>query len=444
MVGDRGVDVVLNSLTSGDYIGKTVGLLAKGGRWIEIGKRNIWSHERMAAERPDVQYETHSLNELLPAEPERLRPMLERLATNVAAGECQPLPTKVFEMRGELVDAFRHLQSGSAIGKVVVRVDPPPEASAVADGKGCVLVTGGLGGLGLVTADALVAAGARCVVLASRSGKIKHTGQGLEERLVQLQTAMPGVEVMVERCDTSDEDQVAAMLDRVRQQHGPLRAIVHAAGVVLEMPRHQHDADWMRRVWGPKADGAWFLHKHTVGVDDVKLRSFVLFSSEAALFGNAGQANYSAANGYLDGLARWRVSQGLPGVSVQWPAVSGVGMASSLAGVAAVSVGPNVVRQVLLSCLSDDGGSTIVQPVLPDNYLHLIMSIRQLSHLFSDLPGRRRSTGPRSRNSARQRRSHHDVVARSRWHGMTAGAIHQQITAQVTAAVQDLLGAEEV
>ena len=75
----------------------------------------------MAAKRPDVHYFTHSLNELIPSKPELVQPMLQELVRAVEAGDAHPLPAKVFQMRGQLVDAFRHLQSGKAIGKVVVQ-----------------------------------------------------------------------------------------------------------------------------------------------------------------------------------------------------------------------------------------------------------------------------------------------------------------------------------
>ena len=99
MLGDDRVDVVLNSLTSGNYVEESVALLAPGGRFIEIGKRNIWSQERMKELRPDVVYKMHSLNELLPDEPERMVPMLENLTARVEAGDVRPLPMEVFEMR---------------------------------------------------------------------------------------------------------------------------------------------------------------------------------------------------------------------------------------------------------------------------------------------------------------------------------------------------------
>ena len=95
MVGTRGVDVVLNSLTSGNYVAESVGLLAPRGRFIEIGKRSIWSQEQTRELRPDVVYHTHSLNEVLPEEPERMVSMLENLAARAEAGDVQPLPMEV-------------------------------------------------------------------------------------------------------------------------------------------------------------------------------------------------------------------------------------------------------------------------------------------------------------------------------------------------------------
>ena len=119
------------------------------------------------------------------------------------------------------------------------------------------------------------------------------------------------------------------MLQRVRESYGPLRVVVHAAGVLKDGLLPTQDQDSVQRVWGPKADGAWFLHKHTVGQDH-ELSAFILYSSISSLFGGVGQANYAAANAYLDELVRWRTSRGLPGVSIQWPAVSGVGMAAAM------------------------------------------------------------------------------------------------------------------
>jgi myxalamid-type polyketide synthase MxaB len=438
MVGNRGVDVVLNSLTSGDYIAKTVALLAQGGRFIEIGKRNIWSHERMQRERPDVQYETHSLNELLPSEPNRLAPMLRSLSALVDAGKARPLPAKVFEVRGQLVDAFRWLQSGKCIGKVVVRVEPAPDSSAVGDGQGVVLVTGGLGGLGIVTAEALAEAGARCVVLASRSGRVKHADQGLEERLEAMRRS--GVRVVLERCDTSDEAQVVALLKRVRKGYGALRVVVHSAGVLSDALLPKQDAESMQRVWGVKAAGAWFLHKHTAGKDK-ELKAFVLYSSVAALFGSAGQANYSAANAYLDGLAQCRVSQGLPAVSVQWPAVTGVGMAAAMDQRVRIdgklSVGVKTVQQVIKQLVSGLATKDPVQAVLPRGMLEVGIlppaSASLVEAVQIKAAGRQRQTQTNRRK---------ETVVASRWQGLSSEDTRRQVLDTITSLVRELLGEE--
>ena len=124
-----------------------------------------------------------------------------------------------------------------------------------------------------------------------------------------------------------------------------------------------------------KADGAWFLHKHSKDKDK-ELAGFILYSSVASLFGNIGQANYSAANAYLDELARWRVGRRLPGVSIQWPAVSGVGMAAAMdervrIDDAKLSVGVQKVKQVVTQVLGMNPTSTAsaVQAVVPRGLL---------------------------------------------------------------------------
>ena len=443
MVTVRGVDVVLNSLTSGDYIGKTVALLSPSARWIEIGKRNIWSHTRMQSERPDVKYVTHSLNELLPSEPERLVPMLQDLAAHVEAGVVQPLPMKVFQMRGELVEAFRWLQSGQAIGKVVVRVERSLEVCPVNDGKGAVLVTGGLGGLGIVTAEALVEVGARCVVLVSRSGKIKYTNQGLGERLEALRTS--GARVVLERCDTSDDAQVEALLERVRECYGPLRVVVHAAGVLSDALLMKQDCDSIRRVWRPKADGAWFLHKHTMS-KDTELKSFVVYSSVAALFGNAGQANYSAANAYLDGLVRWRVAQGLPGTSVQWPAVLGVGMAAAMEAGTRIgenlSVGAKTVKMVIKQVVLGSHLSEPVQAVIPRGMLEVGAMPSTVTSLVESV--RFKPAGGKSRRGLQVGQPGQSAALDSRWHGMGSDDIRRLSSDVVTSQVRALLCEEDL
>jgi NAD(P)-dependent dehydrogenase (short-subunit alcohol dehydrogenase family)/acyl carrier protein len=247
-----------------------------------------------------------------------------------------------------------------------------PSISAVPNGKfspdGSFVITGGLGALGLITAEVLADLGAHCIVLVSRSGRVSYSGQGLEDRLEGLQK-LTGTDVKVMQCDVSQEDSVTALLSKVRALGHPIRGIVHAAGVLSDGMLAKQNAATLAEVMIPKSLGAWYLHKHT-RADDIKL--FLLFSSVASLFGNPGQANYSAANSYLDGLASWRRTQNLAATSIQWPAVSGVGMAAAMDGdgksLANFSIPPEQVAAALQHLILDSADSTLsgpAQAVLP-------------------------------------------------------------------------------
>jgi len=450
MVGDRGVDVVLNSLTSDGYIDATVSLVADKGRFIEIGKRNIWSHEKMKEVRPDIRYETHSLNELLPSSPERLVPMLQNLAKHIEAKDARPLPMKVFELRGELIDAFRCLQGGKNIGKVVVRVESTPSPSSLWKGDGSILITGGLGGLGIVTAEMFVELGVRTVVLASRSGKLKYDGQGLSARLDELRET--GVNVVLERCDTGEESQVVELLERVRAQHGPLKGVVHAAGVLSDAMLSKQTEDSIRKVFCSKADGAWYLHKHT---EADQLDVFMLYSSVASLFGNVGQANYSSANAYMDELARWRVSRGLAGLSIQWPAVSGVGMAAAMDERVKVdkslSVDVATVKKVLKQLVCAASLNECVQSVLPRGLLMdgalpaCVSPLTSFVKLRLDKPVSRSvsRSGKGSNKGNRGQGGGGDSNASSRFSLLSPEARRKEIFQEVDGTVKELLGLED-
>eukprot|EP01031_Cornospumella_fuschlensis_P038845 gene38845-47242_t len=191
------------------------------------------------------------------------------------------------------------------------------------------IITGGLGGLGLLTAKVLVTLGARHLFLVSRSGRIAHEGQGLEEDLAWLQS-QAGVQVDILSYDVSREEEVQGMLWEVRGRSagGRIDGIIHAAGVLRDaLIRGGGAAAGCEEVWNAKALSAWWLHKHT---QEDELQFFVCYSSLAAAFGNVGQSAYGAANRYLDVLMEERRRLGLVGTSIRWPAISGKGMVASL------------------------------------------------------------------------------------------------------------------
>ncbi|MGA5818078.1 SDR family NAD(P)-dependent oxidoreductase [Kitasatospora sp. NPDC094028] len=197
-----------------------------------------------------------------------------------------------------------------------------PAAPAVLDPEGTVLVTGGTGALGALLARHLVTEhGARHLLLLGRQGPAAAGAAELRAELAAL-----GAEVTVTACDAGDRAALAEVLAAVPAAH-PLTAVVHAAGVTADGALAALDAAHFDAALRPKADAAWHLHELTEGSD----AAFVLFSSATATLGGAGQGAYSAANAFLDALARHRTAQGRPALSLAWgPWEQRDGMAGAL------------------------------------------------------------------------------------------------------------------
>ncbi|WP_380283495.1 SDR family NAD(P)-dependent oxidoreductase [Kitasatospora purpeofusca] len=177
-------------------------------------------------------------------------------------------------------------------------------------GTGTVLVTGGTGGLGGLLAEHLVAEhGVRHLLLTSRRGPAAPGATELADRLTGL-----GARVTLAACDTADRDAVAALLAAVPADR-PLSAVVHAAGTADGALLGSLTAEQLHSVLRPKVDAAWHLHELT---RDLDLSAFVLFSSAGGLVLASGQANYAAANTFLDALAEHRRAQGLPATALAW------------------------------------------------------------------------------------------------------------------------------
>ena len=313
-----GVDIVLNSL-NGEYIEKSLGLLATGGRFIEIGKIGIWSEEQLKEKRPDVSYFTFDLGEVAEKQAGIIRRMSEKLTEQWNNEKLQALPYKAFEST-EITAAFKYMQQAKHIGKVVVSMPKVESSQKSIQPEASYLITGGLGALGLEVAQWMAKQGAKCILLTGRRNP-KEKAQKLIEELERA-----GTKVGVLLGDISVAADVEAIFQET-QKFPPLKGVIHAAGVLDD--RLLRNMTWQQftKVMSPKVTGTWNLHRMT---KDLSLDFFVCFSSMAAMIGNPGQGNYAAANALMDAVAHYRRGLGIPGLSINWSTWAGGGMAASL------------------------------------------------------------------------------------------------------------------
>jgi acyl transferase domain-containing protein/NADPH:quinone reductase-like Zn-dependent oxidoreductase/acyl carrier protein len=325
MTNGRGVEVLLNSL-SGEALVKGFELLAPFGRFVELGKRDIYEGLRL-----DLSVFSKSaamfavdVDRLLREGPATAGRLLREVVDLIESGELPPLPYQLFDIADAQI-AFRRMAEGKHIGKIVLGLPMVRRAGRQKRGEhlcrpdATYLITGGLGALGLAVAQWLVTQGARHLTLVGR----RPADDAAQSTIARIEAE--GTSVSTFALDVANREQVIRLVAAIQGSGRQVRGVVHAAGVlddgiVLQLDRTRLDA-----TMGPKIGGAWNLHQ--LG-QEWPLDFFVMFSSAASLFGAPGQANYAAANAFLDGLAHARRAQGLPALSIQWGAWAEIGLAA--------------------------------------------------------------------------------------------------------------------
>lgn len=322
----RGVDVVLNSL-SGEALKRSVDLLAPYGRFLEIGKRDIYQDSQLGlgAFKQNLSFSTIALDQMMAERTPKVQTILKKITRLLVQGKIRPLPSTVFSIN-ESVEAFQYMAQGRHIGKVVltfhdqpVRIERNMPEPPLFKADATYLLTGGLGGLGLVVAEWMAAHGARRLALLGRSAPNEQAHQRLE--LLRAS----GVQVSGIQADITEPASLAAALRHIERTMPPLRGIMHAAAVLDDKTLLQLDWPRFSAVMAPKVAGAWHLHDQTL---HLPLDFFVCFSSAAGLLGSPGQGNYCAANTFLDAFMHARHARGLPALSINWGAWARVGLAA--------------------------------------------------------------------------------------------------------------------
>ncbi|MEU6148382.1 type I polyketide synthase [Actinosynnema sp. NPDC047251] len=315
--GGRGVDVVLNSLT-GQAQRVGLDLVAPEGSFVEIGKRDIDADARigLAPFRRNISFHSMDLTLLTDINPDLIARLSAEVAQALAAGEIPALPYADFPV-AEAPDVFRRMANAEHIGRLVltwptagtVEAVEPPEQVEVVRGDGSYIVSGGLGGLGLLVARWLTDNGAASIVLCSRSAP----GPDARRAIEGMRAA--GTRVVTVEGDIAAAGTAERLVARATEGGRRLRGVLHAAAVVEDITMDHFDPPILHRVWEPKVTGAWRLHEATLGHE---LDWWVGFSSVASLHGSPGQGLYAAASAALDEFCAWRRSRQLPATSVNW------------------------------------------------------------------------------------------------------------------------------
>ncbi|NUO78855.1 SDR family NAD(P)-dependent oxidoreductase, partial [candidate division KSB1 bacterium] len=347
VTNNEGVDVILNSL-SGEFIPVSLSILKDSGRFLEIGKRGIWARAQIDAFKRIGESHVVDLAAAAQENPTLIKTLLHEVGQGIEDGSLKPLPLRVFSA-AEIVEAFRCMQGAKHIGKIVVefvsedsrtkleesgsmRVARGASSSShdhrpsildslfsLHEPQSTLLITGGLAGLGLLTAQWLVEQGVRYLALMARSAPSAVAGAAIAEMEKR------GAKILIAQGDVSREADVKRVLYEIKQSLPPLRGIIHSAGVLDDGALLQQKWERFETVLAPKVNGAWLLHQLTL---DEPLNLFVLYSSMASMLGMRGQGNHAMANAFLDGLAQHRRNRGQAGTSIHWGAWSEVGAAA--------------------------------------------------------------------------------------------------------------------
>ena len=386
-----GVDVVLNSLP-GAAQRAGLELLAPSGRFVEIGKRDIYGDTKMGLFpfRRNLSFYAVDLALLTITKPAKLRRLLNTIYQQIADGVL-PAPETTHYPLAEGATAIRVMGAAEHTGKLVLDVPHtgafdvvlPPEQTHPFRADGSYVLTGGLGGLGLFLAEKMAEAGCGRIVLNGRSAPKPDALEAIE-RIRAL-----GAEVEVALGDVAEADTAARLVEVATATGRPLRGVLHAAALVEDATLANITDELVERDWAPKAYGAWHLHEATASQP---LDWFCSFSSAAAMVGSPGQGAYAAANSWLDAFTHWRRANGLPASSIAWGAWAEIGKGQGMAEDASMAIAPDDGAYAFDALARVDRGYAGYAPIAGTPWLTAFAQTSKFAEAFASIGGGRSGT----------------------------------------------------
>ncbi|KAI4602243.1 polyketide synthase [Pestalotiopsis sp. 9143b] len=330
----RGVDVVLNSL-AGESLVASWECIAPYGRFIEIGKRDIFSHNDLPMYQfaRNVSFSAVDIGAMTVDRPEAIGKILDTLVGLFESDKLRVTsPVKTFPVT-DVQSAFRHLQTGLNPGTVAVDIDwatvIPVTATAaydsVFDANATYIIAGGLGGQGRSIAKWMATRGARNLVLLSRSGPRSEEAAHFVDEL-----RSEGIVVYCPRCSIADVESVCNVMRYCQENMPPIKGCIQAAMDLRDGVFENMSVDAWNGCLAAKIAGSWNLHEQLPR----NLDFFILFSSVSGLIGSQGQANYAAGNTYQDELAQFRLDRGEKAVSLNLGPLEDAGFVAENLGMA--------------------------------------------------------------------------------------------------------------
>lgn len=416
-----GVDIVLNSLT-GPAQRAGFELLAIGGRFVEIGKRDVYGNAQLGLFpfRNNLTFHYVDLALMTVSHPQRVGDLLRTVYRLVADDELPPAEHTVHRL-ADAADAIRTMSAAQHTGKLVLEVPrsghstvvTPPKQARVFRSDGAYLITGGLSDLGLFLAEKMADAGCGRIVLTSRSQPSRKA-----QETIELIRAMGG-DVVVHCGDVADPATVQRMVADATATGLPVRGVVHAAATVTDGALVTITDDLIETDWAPKVYGAWNLHC-ALAATDQPLDWFCSFSSAAALVGSPGRGAYAAANSWLDAFTQWRRAQGLPATAIAWGAWDQIGGATEFAESAGAAISPDEGAHAFEALLRHDRTYTGYAPITGTTWLATLAQRSPFAEAF-------RCAGERPAGTV-QLRSMLNELPPEQWPGRLRRLISDQIS----------------